>query len=90
MKNLERELTGYKLYDLGSLYELHSSRGIFRGSLAQVSTYAVLKLGFNIKEIELGVLEMERNFHDGAEYGVRKSFMFTFDKEGKYAKSIVQ
>ena len=88
-QRLEQELTGYKLFDYGSWYELHSSHGVFRGNLHQVRTYAVMELGFKFKEIDYGVLAMEENFHNGAEFGVRKSFLYTFDAKEKYAKSII-
>lgn len=80
-KPVESEKTGYQLFDLGNKYQLRSARGIYTGTLKQVTTYAVLELGFSVDEIELGVLEMEKQFHNGAEYGIFKRFMWTFDKE---------
>lgn len=82
-KPLESDKLGYQLFDLGNKYALKGPKGIYQGSLRQVCAYAVQELGFSIEEIELGVLEMERHFHNAAEYGVFKGFMFTFDKEEK-------
>lgn len=77
----ERDMVGYKLYDFGSHYELHFRSGIYRGNLKQVTTYAVIEHGFDVNEIEIGILEMDKHFHNGAEYGMYKRFMWTFDKE---------
>jgi hypothetical protein len=74
---------GYTLYDLGSHWELHGPLGIFRGNLKQVMTYAVIELGFVFEELEIGVIEMDKHFHDGAEYGIWKRFMWTFDRSEK-------
>lgn len=80
-QKIEKEKSGYQLYDFGNHYELHSRFGIYRGNLKQVATYAVTELGFEVDEIELGVLEMNKQFHNGAEFGIMRRFMYTFDKE---------
>lgn len=74
-------ICGYKLHDFGSHWELHWSKGIFKGNMRQVCVFAVMELGFSIKELEIGILEMENNFHNAAEYGIFKKFMWTFDRE---------
>lgn len=89
-KPVESEKLGYQLFDLGNKYQLRSPKGIYTGTLKQVATYAVLELGFSVEEIEIGVLEMEKHFHNGAEYGVFKRFMWTFDKEEKYGTKTVK
>lgn len=76
-QKIDKEFKGYQLYDHGSYYELHSPFGIYRGNLSQVTNHAVIELGFEFKEIELGVLELERNFDDLAEFGVMRTFMYT-------------
>ena len=81
-QKLENEsLLGYKLHDLGDRWELHWSGGIFRGNMKQVVVFAVLELGFEIGELELGIIEMEKNFHNGAEYGIMKRFIYTFERD---------
>lgn len=72
---------GYKLFDLGNRWQLVSPTETFSGSFDQVKNYAVLTLGFEIRELELGKEEMEKHFHNAAEYGIFKRFMWTFDKE---------
>jgi hypothetical protein len=70
---------GYKLLDLTTHYELHWRKGVFRGDLKKITTYAVLELGFETDEIELAVLEMNKHFHNGSEFGMMRRFMFTFE-----------
>lgn len=83
-----KNVSGYKLIDKGAgLYQLHTPKGIFTGNLKQVCTFSVLQLGFEMKELELGVLEMEKHFHNAAEYGIFKRFMWTYDTEEKNAKT---
>jgi len=77
---------GYQLLNLGSHWELHSSRGIFKGDFKKVCTYAIVELGFPMKELETAFTEMDEHFHNAAEFGIYKSFMFTFEKEENYDK----
>ena len=72
-------ILGYKLLNLGSHWELKSPRGTFRGDLKKVCAYAVNTLGFQFQELNLAVNEMEKQFHDGSEFGMYKSFIFTFE-----------
>jgi hypothetical protein len=81
LQKLEIEpVKGYKLIDVGSFWEFHSAKGIYRGNFKQVCTFAVVQFGFSLDEFEIAVQEMERHFQNGAEFGVHKTFMFTFDK----------
>jgi hypothetical protein len=73
------DMVGYKLFDFGQTWEFHFSHGIFRGSLDEVVRYAVLRHDFSVSELEIGVVEIEKGFHDGAEFGIYKSFMFPID-----------
>jgi hypothetical protein len=68
---------GYQLVDLGPLWEIHSPRGIYKGSFRQVCTYAALELGFSLDEFDVAVQEMEKHFHNCAEFGIYKSFLYT-------------
>lgn len=80
--------SGYKLFDKGNgLWQIRTPKGAYTGSLKQVCTYSVVELGFDIKEIEIGVLEMEKHFHNAAEYGIFKRFMWSYDQEEKNGNS---
>lgn len=84
-QKIERSPTkGYQLFNLGSHWEMHSSTGVFKGDLKTVCTYAVANLGFRFNELEIAVHFMEKELHDGAEFGIYKSFIFTFDRRAKY------
>jgi hypothetical protein len=72
---------GYQLIDIGPYWELHSPRGIYRGNFKKVCTYAALALGMSLDEIDVAIQEMEKQFHNGAEFGINRTFLFTFDKE---------
>jgi hypothetical protein len=72
---------GYQLLNLGSHWELHSPTGVFKGDLKKICTYAVIKLGFPFKELEIAVDQMEKSFHNGAEFGIYQHFIFTFDQK---------
>ena len=83
-QTVQTKQSGYKLFDKGQgLWTLQTSNGHFTGNLKQVCTYAVLKLGFQVEELELGVIEMEKHFHNAAEYGIFKRFMWSYDLEEK-------
>ncbi len=71
--------SGYDLFDFGTYWELRFNHGIFRGSLKQVCIYAVQQHDFDMYELELGVMEMEKDFCDAATFGIFKRFMFPFD-----------
>ena len=79
-KSMPTDFSGYKLLNRGDgLYKLVSSQGSFTGTASQVTTYAVLEHGFSKDEIEFGIQEMNTWFHNAAEFGVFKSFMFSHD-----------
>lgn len=71
---------GYKLIDFGSFWEFHSARGVCKGSFKQVCTFAAVNFGFSLDQFDIAVQEMEKHFHNAAEFGIYKKFMFTFDK----------
>ena len=85
---MQRDVVGYQLYDLaeGGWMIVHS-RGFFTGNMKQVCTYAVLELGFEINELEYAILEMHKEFHNAAEFGMYRSFLYTFDKEETRGKT---
>lgn len=81
---MQLKSSGYTLRDLGQdKWQLQSSKGVFTGSMKQVINYAVIEFDFSISELELGIIEMNEHFHNAAEYGVLKSFMWTYDTEEK-------
>ena len=73
---------GYKFLDNGKdTWTVLAPNKAFTESLKQVCTFAVHELGFSMVEINIGIVEMEKSFHSVAEFGVRKSFMFSYDQE---------
>lgn len=75
-------MSGYKLLkDESGNYKLVSSKGTFKGNANQVINHAVLEHGFDKEEIELGMAEMTKSHHNAAEYGMFKSFMWSYNKE---------
>ena len=72
---------GYKLYNLGTHWKLVSPHNdLYVGKdLDSLITWAVNAYGFEQKEIEIGIAEMEKNFHNAAEYGFMKRFIYTYD-----------
>jgi len=87
-QSIQKSSSGYQLVDLGTgSWQIRTPKGIFTGNLRQVCTYSVLELGFTFKELEIGVIEMEKHFHNAAEFGIFKSFMWSYDlneKDPKY------
>lgn len=80
--------SGYRLLDKGlGLWQIQTPDGNFTGTLKQVCHFAVLKLDFEMKELELGVMEMEKHWHNAAEYGIFKKFMWSYDTEEKLPKA---
>lgn len=79
-QEMQIKYSGYKLIDKGTgVWQIQTPKGIFTGSLKQVCNFSVIELGFKIEEIEVGVMEMEKHFHNAAEYGVFKRFMWSYD-----------
>lgn len=80
----EKVNNGYRLLDKGSgLWLIQAPDGNYSGTLKQVCLFAVHEYGFDIAELEFGVMEMEKKWHNAAEYGMFKSFMFTHDDQEK-------
>jgi hypothetical protein len=79
LENANKDLVGYKLLDCGSHFELHFKGGYFRGNWQQVKTYAMFQFDFDEYELHLGMREMLKHGHNGAEYGILCTFMWTFN-----------
>jgi hypothetical protein len=52
--------------------------GAFQGSLPEVMSYCQHYLEFETKELDVALDEMIKRKHDGAHFGIRKSFIYTF------------
>lgn len=65
-------------------WQIHTAnKGAFEGSLRQVMTFAVIELGMEFVELDVGVQEMSKYNHNAIEFGVLKKFLFTFANESK-------
>lgn len=74
------QMFGYKLLDKGNnIYQLIGNKVNFTGSVNQIKNFAVLTLGFELKEIEFGLDSIIANMHDVAEFGIFKSFIYSYD-----------
>lgn len=85
-KNLNSE--GYDLYEITKdQWVLHVKGGnIYNGTFKKLIKYAIVKLGFEMEEIELAIGEMLNKGHNGAHFGMYKTFIFSFIKEFKSVK----
>ena len=81
-ESIPTDFSGYKLLHNGNgIYKLISSHGAFTGNANEVATHAVLEHGFSKEEIDLGMSVMSKRFHNAAEFGIFKSFMWSYDLE---------
>ena len=72
---------GYVLHRVApDMWQLQADYGTFKGNLSKVLTYAVQQLGFDFIQMETAVLEMNRQDHNAAEFGVMKKFMYSFNQ----------
>lgn len=84
-----KQSKGYKLIEKSKNYwQLITPLGIFSGTLREVCIFSVIRLGFTMKELERGVIEMNQKFHDAAVFGIFKKFISTYDIREKYEKII--
>jgi len=78
---MNTDMSGYKLLkDDQGHYKLVSNKGTFKGNASQVTTYAVLEHGFSKEEIDLSMSVMAERSHNAAEFGIFKSFMWSYDQ----------
>ena len=79
----------YNLYRLNDdLYQIHSSfigEGAKEGTLLAILTYATHFLKFNPDELEFALLQMLKNEDDAAQFGINRTFLFTFNRKTKKA-----
>lgn len=55
-------------------------KSLYSGTMREVVTFMVQRLGFDIDEIEVAIEEVGKhlkNGHDGAHFGMHKRFIFT-------------
>jgi len=87
----------YNLYQLDNdLYEIHSSfsgqlfrRESTKGTLLAFLTYATYTLHFNPDELQFALLNMLETGNNAANFGVNRTFLFSFDKDSKRPKTKV-
>lgn len=79
--DFNEKMSGYLLLDCGSYFELHFKGGLFRGTLDQIMAYAQFNMDFCHTEIRLAHNEMRKRGDDGAQFGIFKTFMWTFKQK---------
>lgn len=78
----QRILSGYLLFDLGNKrYKMISQEKEFTGSLSDVIDFALYVLGFDKEDLDLAIKDMDENIFDSAAFGIRKKFMYAYDRE---------
>lgn len=86
---LERNVEGYNLIEITNdiwRIEVISGRS-FTGTFLEVVLFSVLKLGFNINEIDLAVKDMIDNSHSAAHFGMWSGFIFSFNHQREIRKA---
>lgn len=74
----------YRMYDLGQKWQIHSSDfDAYEGTFRQIVSYMVMELNFSYDEIESAVIDMCQRDMNGAEFGIYRKFIFSFNKEIK-------
>lgn len=86
---LESNIEGYNLIETkDNLWTIQVINGhCFSGTFLEVIMYAILRLGFNIDELDLAVKEMVDNNHNAAHFGMWSRFIFSFNKAEEYRKA---
>lgn len=76
---------GYDLYEVTrDEWILHVKDGpIYHGTLKKIGVFAVRKMGFDIRDIDVATKEMLKNGHNAAHFGMYRGFMFSFQKNFK-------
>lgn len=73
----------YNLIDCGREWQLHTIEGAFSGSFKEVVKMCVTVFSIPIEEIELAVSVMCENNHNSANFGMNRTFIFSFEGEVK-------
>lgn len=79
----------YEIYEVGyDLYQIHSKMpGVAakEGSLLALGIYLTHVLKFNPEELEAALFDMLDYGHDSAQFGINKTYLFSFNKNKKVA-----
>lgn len=85
---MKRNQYGYNLIEEGQdrwtfvvWSENEAPEKILMGTFTDVVLYAVIRLEFNLEEIDMAVKEMCANDHNAAHFGMFKTLIYTFDTE---------
>jgi hypothetical protein len=73
----------YNLYFLKTKWRIEvgsGKGGIFEGSLKDVTAYAEIYFGINMKEMDIGLDDMIKKGHDAANFGINGGFIYSFNK----------
>ncbi len=77
----------YEIYKVNEdLYQVHSTfegRVSMEGTCLAILTYCVHTLGFNANELEFALLDLIKNDHDAAHFGVNRTFIYSFNRNEK-------
>lgn len=73
----------YNLYNFYNEWHLIWSKGMVIGDFSNICII-MSYIGFNFKEIDLAILEMNNNFTDKAVFDKNKKFLFTEDSDINY------
>ena len=77
----------YMLYKVTEdIYEIHSSfhgEQAMQGALIAVLVYATHTLGFKTEELQRALLDMLDKDNDAANFGINRTFIFSFNKKRK-------
>jgi len=86
---LERNTEGYNLIEVtNDVWRIDVINGrSFTGTFLEVVLFSVLKLGFNINEIDLAVKDMIDQNHNAAHFGMWTGFIFSFKYEREVRKA---
>lgn len=78
---LERNVEGYNLIEItNEIWKIETVNGRqFIGTFLEVAMYGVMKLGFNINQIDVAVQDMMKNGNNAAHFGMWASFIYSFN-----------
>lgn len=71
----------YRMYMIDDeTWQIHATgKAAYEGNLKQIMKHCIHSLGFEFEDLEAAVMEMNKRGHNGAEFGVLKGFIFTFE-----------
>jgi hypothetical protein len=78
----------YEIYKNQDLYQIHSNLSGFAAkecSFLALLTYTH-SLGFKPDELQAALLDMLNKDHDSANFGINKTFIYSFNKREKYGR----